>query len=63
VAIEILWEALELDLLNKKDHIELALAVAEPEPTVQQALNGLDGPEWQDVLDYEMISQLKKLGK
>jgi len=63
VAIEILWEALELDLLNKKDHIELALAVAEPKPTVQQALNGLDGPEWQDVLDYEMISQLKKLGK
>jgi hypothetical protein len=38
-----------------------ALATAEPEPTLQQALNGPDAVEWQEAIDYE-ISQLEKLG-
>jgi hypothetical protein len=61
VAIEHLLEASEIDLLDEESHIERALAATEPEPTLQQALNGLDEPEWQEVLDYE-ISQLEKLG-
>jgi hypothetical protein len=61
VAIENLREASELDLLDEEAHIHLALAVAQPEPTLQQALNGPDGPEWQEALDYE-LSQLEKLG-
>jgi hypothetical protein len=60
VAIESLMEASEIDLLYEEAHIHLALAVAQPEPTLQQALNGLDGVKWQEVLDYE-ISQLEKL--
>jgi hypothetical protein len=59
VAIENLREASELDLLDEEAHIHLALAVAQPEPTLQQALNGPDGPEWQEALDYE-LSQLEK---
>jgi hypothetical protein len=46
------------------DDMELtqwALAAAEPEPTLQQALNGPDAIEWQEAVDYE-ISQLEKLG-
>ncbi|KAG2746858.1 hypothetical protein P692DRAFT_20738747, partial [Suillus brevipes Sb2] len=54
-------EASELDLLDEEAHLHLALATAEPEPTLQQALNGPDGVEWQEALDYE-ISQLEKLG-
>ncbi|OJA13285.1 hypothetical protein AZE42_12287 [Rhizopogon vesiculosus] len=38
-----------------------ALAAADPEPTLQQALNGPDAIEWQEVIDYE-IGQLEKLG-
>lgn len=38
-----------------------ALAAAEPKPTLQQALNGLDAVEWQEAIDYK-ISQLEKLG-
>lgn len=38
-----------------------ALAAAEPEPTLQQALNGPDAIEWKEAIDYE-ISQLEKLG-
>jgi hypothetical protein len=56
-----LKKASELDLLDEEAHIHLALAVAEPESILQQALNGPDGPEWQEALDYE-ISQLEKLG-
>jgi hypothetical protein len=37
------------------------LAAAEPEPTLQQALNGPDAVEWKEAVDYE-ISQLEKLG-
>jgi hypothetical protein len=61
VAIETLMEASELDLLDEEGHIQLTLVTAEPEPTLQQALNGPDAVEWQEVLDYE-ISQLEKLG-
>lgn len=46
-----------MDLLDKENHIHLVLAVTEPEPTLQQALNRPDGVEWQEGLDYE-ISQL-----
>ncbi|KAG2754062.1 hypothetical protein P692DRAFT_20672500, partial [Suillus brevipes Sb2] len=38
-----------------------AMAAVEPEPMLQQALNGPDGVEWQEAVDYE-ISQLVKLG-
>ena len=38
-----------------------ALAAAEPEPTLQQALNGPDAIEWQEAIDYQ-LSQLEKLG-
>jgi hypothetical protein len=48
-------EASEIDLPDEEAHIHLALAVAQPESTLQQALNGLDA------LYYE-ISQLEKLG-
>jgi hypothetical protein len=61
VAIETLMEASEMDLLDKTTHLEWALAVAEPEPSLHQALNRPDATEWQEVLDYE-ISQLEKLG-
>jgi hypothetical protein len=61
VAIETLMEASEMDLLDKTTHLEWALAVAEPEPSLHQALNRPDTTEWQEVLDYE-ISQLEKLG-
>jgi hypothetical protein len=61
VTISSLKKASELDLLDKEAHIHLVLAAAEPEPTLQQALNSLNSPEWQEALDYE-ISQLKKLG-
>jgi hypothetical protein len=43
------------------DPLEWALAAAQPEPTLQQALNGPDAIEWQEAIDYE-ISQLEKLG-
>jgi hypothetical protein len=47
----------EMDLLDETAHLERALAVAEPEPSLHQALNGPDATEWQEALDYE-ISQL-----
>jgi hypothetical protein len=40
--------------------IHWALAAAEAEPTLREALSGPDGPEWQEAVDYE-ISQLEKL--
>jgi hypothetical protein len=49
---------------DKEDDAPLthwALAAAEPEPTLQQALNSPDAVEWQEAIDYE-ISQLEKLG-
>jgi hypothetical protein len=61
LAMEDLLQASAVDLMGEENHIHLALAAAEPEPTLQQALNGLDGVEWQEALDYE-ISQLEKLG-
>ena len=45
---------------NTHHPIHWALAAAEPEPTLQQALNGPDAVEWQEAIDYE-ISQLEKL--
>jgi len=51
----------ETDLLDKSITHHMALAAAVPEPTLQQALNGPDGIEWQEAIDYE-ISQLEKLG-
>jgi hypothetical protein len=38
-----------------------AMAAAEEEPTLQQALDGPDASEWQEAIDYE-LGQLKKLG-
>jgi len=38
-----------------------ALATAEPEPMLKEALSGPDAAEWQEAIDYE-ISQLEKLG-
>ncbi|KAG2047745.1 hypothetical protein BDR06DRAFT_896810 [Suillus hirtellus] len=61
VAFETLQEASALDLLDEEAHLHLALAAAQPEPTLQQALNGPDGEEWQEAVDYK-ISQLEKLG-
>ncbi|OJA10450.1 hypothetical protein AZE42_05889 [Rhizopogon vesiculosus] len=49
------------DVLLTSQYTQWALAAAEPEPTLQQALNGPDAIEWQEVIDYE-ISQLEKLG-
>ncbi|KAG2741739.1 hypothetical protein P692DRAFT_20751289, partial [Suillus brevipes Sb2] len=61
MALEALNEASTLDLLDEETHLHLALAAAEPEPTLQQALNGPDSVEWEEALNYE-ISQLEKLG-
>ena len=73
IAIMNLLEASELDLTDEDsitnqlkltsppNHIHSAFATAEPEPTLQQALNGPDAVEWQEAIDYE-ISQLEKLG-
>jgi hypothetical protein len=65
-AVTDLLEASEMDLVdevhaNTHRPIHWALAAAEPEPTLQQALNGPDAVEWQEAIDYE-ISQLEKLG-
>jgi hypothetical protein len=73
IAITNLLEASELDLIDEDpltnqlrltsptNLIHSAFATAEPEPTLQQALNGPDAVEWQEAIDYE-ISQLEKLG-
>jgi hypothetical protein len=73
IAITNLLEASELDLIDEDpltnqlrltsptNLIHSAFATAEPEPTLQQALNGPDAIEWQEAIDYE-ISQLEKLG-
>jgi hypothetical protein len=61
MALEALNEASALNLLDEETHLHLALAAAEPEPTLQQALNGPDSVEWEEALNYE-ISQLEKLG-
>jgi hypothetical protein len=42
------------------DQVHWALATAEPEPTLKEALSGPDGEEWQAAIDYE-IGQLEKL--
>lgn len=47
--------------LNENQGTHHALAAAEPEPTLQQALSGPDAAEWQEAIDYE-IGQLEKLG-
>jgi hypothetical protein len=44
----------------EQSSIHWALATAEAEPTLREALSGPDGEEWQDAVDYE-ISQLEKL--
>jgi MOSC domain-containing protein YiiM len=41
-------------------NLHWALATAEPEPTLKEALTSLDAEEWYEALDYE-ISQLEKL--
>lgn len=56
-----LLEVSEVDLLDEETYIHLMLAAMKSESTLQQALNVLDGVEWQEVLDYK-ISQLEKLG-
>jgi hypothetical protein len=60
IAIESLLEVSELNLLDEVAHIECALAAAEPEPTLAQALNSPDAVEWQEAINYE-IGQLEKL--
>jgi hypothetical protein len=42
------------------DQVHWALATAEPEPMLKEALSGPDGEEWQAAIDYE-IGQLEKL--
>ena len=42
--------------------VHWALAAAELEPTLKEALSGPDGLEWQDALEYK-IRQLEKLGE
>jgi hypothetical protein len=42
------------------DQVHWALATAEPELTLKEALSGPDGEEWQAAIDYE-IGQLEKL--
>jgi hypothetical protein len=55
------WEAEELALEDEETiTYHHAMAAVEPELTLQQALNGPDGVEWQEAVDYE-ISQLEKL--
>ena len=44
-----------------ESNLHWALATAEPEPTLKEALTGPDAEEWYDALDYE-IGQLEKLG-
>jgi hypothetical protein len=61
IALDSLKEASAMDLMEEEAHIHLALAVVEPESTLQQALNGPASAEWQEALNYE-ISQLEKLG-
>jgi hypothetical protein len=61
IALDSLTEASVIDLMDEEAHIHLALAVMEPESTLQQALNGSDSAEWEEALNYE-ISQLEKLG-
>lgn len=52
----------EIDDEGLTGHLEhWALAAAEPEPTLQQALNGPDTIEWQEAINYK-ISQLEKPG-
>ncbi|KAG2756749.1 hypothetical protein P692DRAFT_20647372, partial [Suillus brevipes Sb2] len=60
-SVNLAVEPAETDLLDEGITHHMALAAAEPEPTLQQALNGPDGIEWQEAIDYE-ISQLEKLG-
>jgi hypothetical protein len=61
IALDSLTEASVIDLMDEEVHIHLALAVTEPELTLQQALNSPDSAEWEEALNYE-ISQLKRLG-
>ncbi|KAG2741519.1 hypothetical protein P692DRAFT_20648548, partial [Suillus brevipes Sb2] len=51
------------DLLeeNEEETTSWALASAEREPTLKEALSGPDAEEWQQDIDYE-IGQLEKLG-
>ncbi|KAG2737776.1 hypothetical protein P692DRAFT_20704442, partial [Suillus brevipes Sb2] len=60
IALHAILEEEESDLVDETAPY-LAMAAVEPEPTLQQALNGPDGIEWQEAVDYE-ISQLEKLG-
>lgn len=52
-------EVLEEDLKENQDTYH-ALAAAEPEPTLQEALSRPDAVEWQEAIDYK-IGQLEKL--
>ncbi len=49
-----------MDELDPIAH-HFALAAAQAEPTLKEALSGPDAPEWQTAIDYE-IGQLEKLG-
>jgi hypothetical protein len=48
-------------LYRKEDQVHLAVAAAEVEPILKEALKRPDGAEWQAAIDYE-IGQLEKLG-
>jgi len=72
MAIANLLDGSELDLVDEESltshstpttifiPTHSAFTAAEPEPTLQQALNGPNAIEWQEAIDYE-ISQLEKL--
>lgn len=64
VILDVLEESKE-NLINEeatynhsKQHI--LLAATEPEPTLQQALNGPDAKEWQQAIAYEMLEMVSK---
>ena len=64
LAAESIFEPTKSDFADEEPitHWQLnALAAAEAEPTLGQALNDPDAVEWQEAIDYE-ISQLEKLG-
>jgi hypothetical protein len=52
--------AMDSSVDDSPDEVHWALAAAEAEPTLKEALSGPDGAEWQAAIDYE-IGQLEKL--
>ncbi|KAG2737417.1 hypothetical protein P692DRAFT_20761843, partial [Suillus brevipes Sb2] len=60
-AVEVVPEEVLDDPNDERVTHLFVMATVEPEPTLQQALNGPDTEEWKDAIGYE-LSQLEKLG-